>query len=59
MKTKNQDKPVAPAPEAAREVGVTEYLVRQAIALGQIETVKIGKRELVKMSSLRKLVGAA
>ena len=50
---------LAPVPKAAAGINVSVHSLRAAIALGQIEVVRIGRRDFVKMLSLRKLVGAA
>jgi excisionase family DNA binding protein len=60
MKTKESifDKPLLTTPQAARILDLTEYHVREAIRRGQIESVRIGKRDFVKRTWLQE-VGAS
>jgi excisionase family DNA binding protein len=49
---------VAPA-EAAQMIGIGITRLYELIGSGQIESCKLGRRRLVKVASLRKLVDAA
>jgi excisionase family DNA binding protein len=48
-----------PVSEACRIVGIGKTLMFELIADGTVETIKLGRRRLVKTSSLRKLAEAA
>ena len=43
--------------EAQRLIGIGKTKLFELIAKGQLETVEIGRKRLVKTSSLRRLVG--
>lgn len=49
----------APIEETAAALGVTEATLRGWIRRGLVESVRIGKRRLVLLSSLRTLLGEA
>lgn len=48
-----------PINDTARMLGMGRTKVYQLINQGKLDTVKIGKRNYVKMASIRKLVGEA
>jgi hypothetical protein len=50
---------VASIQRAAELINVSDYLIRRGIRKGQIETVQLGDRTLVKVPSLLRMVGAA
>lgn len=54
----NERLAVTPA-EAARMIGVGRTRLYELLGSGQIESLKLGQRRLVKVASLRKLVDAA
>lgn len=49
----------APINEAARSIGVSRSTIYNLIAKGQLETIKIGRRRLVKTDSIRTFVDQA
>lgn len=49
----------APINETARSLGIGRTSVYKLIAEGKLETIKIGRRTLVKTDSIRALVGEA
>lgn len=46
-------------PDAAKALGVGRSKTYELIAAGQLKTVAIGRRRLVKVDSLKALAGAA
>lgn len=44
--------------DAARALGVGRTTVYLLVNTGEIETIHVGRRRLIKTASLRKLVGA-
>ncbi|PSO19145.1 excisionase family DNA-binding protein [Bradyrhizobium sp. MOS003] len=44
--------------EAARELGISRSFLFKMIADGRIETVKLGRRTLIKGGAIRKALGA-
>jgi hypothetical protein len=59
LKTQPTTELVATVQRAAEILRVSDYLIRRGIRKGQIETVQIGDRTLVKVPSLLRMVGAA
>jgi len=59
LRIKPENELVASVQRAAEILHVSDYLIRKGIRKGQIETVQIGERTLVKVPSLLRLVGAA
>lgn len=50
---------LASIPEAQRALGIGRSTAYRLIENGSLETVKIGRRTLIKMSSIRALAGEA
>ena len=48
---------LASIPEAQRALGIGRSTAYNLISEGKLETVKIGRRTLIKMSSIRLLAG--
>jgi excisionase family DNA binding protein len=49
----------APINEAAKSIGVGRSTIYKLIAEGQLQTIKIGRRRLVKTESIRAFVDQA
>ncbi len=48
-----------PIPDAAKVLGLGRSKVYELLAGGQLESISIGRRRLVKAESIRALAGAA
>lgn len=44
-------------PKTARVLGVTDYIVRSLIRLGQIKTKRIGKQDIVPHTEIERVKG--
>jgi len=51
-----QEERLTPIPEAARQLGVSNWTIRKWIQLGKIESNKLGGRRLIPASEIRRLI---